>query len=99
MFYLSASHRHLKEPAMPVPYAPISEARADERAPYVRSATGYGPKLATRYWVRLSADSPTARWRRVWAVCYGNAASLYVVVKGEDVYLWDTDLQCALERA
>jgi len=81
---------------MPLRYGNIREAKADAVAPYVRSATGYGPKLATRYWVRLGSET---RWRKVWAVCYGNAASFYCVVKGEDVYLSETELEVALDGA
>lgn len=38
-----------------------------------RTATGYGRRLPTPYQVRVSG-----RWRRVKAVCYGNASTLYI---------------------
>lgn len=43
----------------------------------------YGPKLRTRWMVRC-ADGRT---RRVYGMQYGNAASVYVVVGGQDVFL------------
>jgi hypothetical protein len=81
-----------------VTYDTVRAAKADDSAPaYGRTASGYGAKIPTRYWVRLYSDSPTERFRRVYAMCYGNAASLYVTVKGETVFVYDLDLQDALE--
>lgn len=37
------------------------------------SATGYGRRMATDYMVRYNG-----RWRRVYACCYGNAATHYI---------------------
>ena len=39
-----------------------------------QTATGYGSKIPTRYMVRTIDQ----KWRRVYAVCYSNAATLYV---------------------
>jgi hypothetical protein len=80
-------------------YDLVRYAVEDPRTPaYGQTATGYGSKLPTRYRVRLASDDPTARLRRVYAMCYGNAASLYVLVKGEPVFIHDTDLGSALGR-
>lgn len=53
----------------------------------------YGPKLPTRYMLTYAG-----RERRVYAMSYGNAASVYVVVAGNDVFL-DTDTEHALMAA
>lgn len=45
----------------------------------------YGDKLATPYRVMLSDN----RWRRVYAICYGNAASVYVNSNGVRLFLDD----------
>ena len=42
-------------------------------------ASGYGPKIPTRYKVLCQG-----RWRRVYAACYGNSSSVYVVINGVD---------------
>jgi hypothetical protein len=84
---------------MPTTYAVIREARADNGSPLQRTVTGYGKKIPTRYHVRLANDAPTGRWRRVYAAAYGNVASFYVVVDGQDVALRDADLDMALTAA
>ena len=40
-----------------------------------QTRSGYGRRLPTRYLVRLPGER---RWRRVLAICYSNAATLYV---------------------
>lgn len=42
-----------------------------------QTATGYGAKLPTPYMVKYNG-----RWRRVYAACYGNAASHYIGAAG-----------------
>lgn len=37
------------------------------------TATGYGARIPTTYMVKWQG-----RWRRVYAACYGNAASTYI---------------------
>jgi len=49
-------------------------------APHCRSVSGYGRKLPTGYKVMLWGEN---RWRRVYACRYGNAATLYVVKRGQ----------------
>jgi hypothetical protein len=51
--------------------------------PYGQQADGYGRKIATRYLVRLNKKGP---WRRVYCVCFSNAGSVYIIVKGESYY-------------
>lgn len=58
--------------------------------PRSQSASGYGPKLPTPYLVHYDG-----RWRRVYAICYGNAASVYLVHGGSRVFL-DVATECAL---
>lgn len=48
-------------------------------SPRHNSATGYGSKIPTRFMVECSDN----RSRRVYAICYSNAASLYIIVGGK----------------
>lgn len=57
----------------------------DLQRPRHRSATGYGDKNPTQYRIKLSDN----RWRRVYAICYGNAASVYVNSNGVRLFLDD----------
>jgi hypothetical protein len=60
----------------------------DDTAPRSgQTVTGYGGKIPTRY--RLTY---AGRNRRVYAMSYGNAASLYVIVGGAVAHL-DTDTE------
>ena len=73
-----------------IKYATIDTLYADRRARPNPYADGYGSKIPTRYWVSVAEGA--SRRRRVWAMSYGNAASLYVIVKGEVLFLNDTEL-------
>jgi len=66
-----------------VPETFILEWITDEQAPRNRSETGYGPKIPTRYRIKCSDN----RTRRVYAVCYSNVASHYIIVNGKDLYI------------
>lgn len=59
-----------------------------------QTVTGYGSRLPTVYLLRCS----DGRTRRVRAMCYGNAASLYVTVGGETRHL-GTAVEGLLEDA
>lgn len=50
---------------------------------------GYGRKIPTRYVVSIEG---VARPRKVWAMCYSNVASFYVIVNGEELFIHDHDL-------
>lgn len=54
---------------------PVKEAEAPRSG---RTVTGYGSKIPTPYMVRWEG-----RWRRVYAACYGNAASHYIGKPGD----------------
>ena len=60
------------------------------RTPGTPEYRTYGPKLRSRYMVHY-----LGRWRRVYIMQYGNAGSLYITVKGEDLFL-DTDTEYRL---
>lgn len=60
----------------------VTAVLSDLRTPYHYSASGYGRKIPTRYRVRYDN-----RWRRVYAMCYGNAASVYITVDGAPAFL------------
>ncbi|UUV43266.1 hypothetical protein RCCWILLIS_94 [Rhodobacter phage RcCWillis] len=49
------------------------EARETETPRAGQTVTGYGAKLPTPYMVKHNG-----KWRRVYAACYGNAASHYI---------------------
>lgn len=44
------------------------------------TASGYGSRIPTRYRVRYLHMDDRLRWHRVYARCYGNAASAYIRV-------------------
>jgi hypothetical protein len=48
------------------------------------TATGYGRKLRSTRMLRIVGES---RWRRIYVVCYSNAGSAYVLIKGKPHYL------------
>jgi hypothetical protein len=56
--------------------------------PYGQLPSGYGRKIACPYKIRLEGKGP---WRRVYAVCFSNAASHYIIVKGQSYYLGTFD--------
>lgn len=71
--------------------------RKQTKAPYNRSVSGYGNKLPTSWMLRLAipdAMKPgqgfTRRWHRVYVICYSNAGSAYVLVRGKRKFLSDT---------
>lgn len=51
--------------------------------PLTNNVSGYGSKLPTSKMIKC-ADGYT---RRVYARCYSNAASLYIIVQGKEFYL------------
>lgn len=55
----------------------------ETETPRTNNVSGYGSKIPTRY-VLHCADGFK---RRVYARCYSNVASLYIVVKGEVFYI------------
>ena len=54
--------------------------------PVHRSATGYGKKIPTAWMLQVEGV-----WRRVYAVCYSNAASHYVMIRGGRYFLGGYD--------
>lgn len=57
------------------------------------TASGYGSKIPTGYMVQLDGDK---RWRRLYAICYSNVATFFVVVTGERVIVRDADIPDAV---
>jgi hypothetical protein len=47
-----------------------------------QTATGYGRKLATVYKVRHNGQ-----WYRIYCHCFSNSGSLYIISKGERLYI------------
>lgn len=55
-----------------------------------QTATGYGSKLTTEHMVKVAGRRDI--WRRVYAICYSNAASFYALLDGKRVFVRDQDL-------
>lgn len=62
---------------------------------YGRNVSGYGRRIATRFKVRFDGKG---RAYRVFCVIFSNIGSLYIVVKGKNLYLHDyefsEDIKC-----
>jgi hypothetical protein len=56
----------------------FTDCRETERPRSGQTVSGYGNKLPTPYMVQFAG-----RWRRVYAACFGNAATLYIGKPGE----------------
>ncbi len=65
----------------------VADTRITATPTYGRTASGYGPKLPTRYMIRYLGV-----WRRVYVMQYGNSGSAYVIVRGVDTFL-NTDTE------
>ena len=61
-----------------------------------QTATGYGGKLTTEYMLTIPG---APRPYRVYAICYSNAASFYILRKGNMLFLRDYELQAARDLA
>ena len=48
-----------------------------------QTASGYGAKLKTATMVHYNG-----RLHRVYCVCYSNSGSLYIISKGQKLYIW-----------
>jgi len=61
---------------------PMQTVKADAvkltETPRNNSASGYGSKLPTRYMIQHNN-----RWRRVYAICWSNCATHYILIQGE----------------
>jgi hypothetical protein len=62
-----------------------------QRLGLTRTASGYGSKLTTRHMVKVEGKRDI--WRRVYAICYSNAASFFVIIDGKRVFIRDSDLE------
>lgn len=60
-----------------------------------QTATGYGHKLNSGYQLKLAAGLPNP-WRRVYAICFSNAASYYILLEGRRVYLRSNEFSEAI---
>lgn len=54
-----------------------------------RPADGYGSKIPTDHQVQLVGET---LWRKVYAVCFSNVASFYILTNGKKLYIRDADL-------
>lgn len=70
----------------------IARVHVTDDPTYGRTATGYGRKLPTCYMLTLD----DRRKRRVYAMSYGNTATLYVVVGGVD-HVLESDAESMVE--
>ncbi len=58
------------------------QARRTTEQPLLRSRSGYGSKLPTSCQLRIAN-----RWHRVYAICWSNSSTLYIVKGGERLYI------------
>jgi hypothetical protein len=61
-----------------------------------QTATGYGRKLTTEYKITLPGHP---RVYRVYAICYSNVASFYILRGGKRLFLHDWELEDGRDRA
>lgn len=76
---------------MIIEYANVTNHRIVPRV-IKQTGDGYGDKLPTQHQVQLSGSS---KWRNVFAVCWSNVASFYVLVNGERKFVSDASLDSA----
>jgi hypothetical protein len=57
--------------------------------PPSRSVDGYGSKLPTPYSVQIDGE----KWRQVYAICWSNVASFYVILDKQRQYFRDCELE------
>ena len=62
------------------------EDKRQTKRPIVCSRSGYGRKIPTTWQIKVGRV-----WRRVYVVCYSNAGSAYVLIKGEAHFLGSYD--------
>ena len=63
---------------------------ATDYTPANRSVSGYGGKIPTRYVINDRGRSwRKGRNRRVYAICYSNAASFYCISYGKRLFIQD----------
>ncbi len=74
-------------------YAKVLKARRLDS--YNRGNQDYGDHLPTQYEVQIEGSSG---WLKVFAICWSNAASLYVNAKGIRLFIHDYELQETLEK-
>jgi hypothetical protein len=55
-----------------------------------QTATGYGSKLTTEYMLHLPDSSHSYR---VYAICWSNVASFYILRRGQRLFLHDAELE------
>ena len=63
------------------------EARQITEPPRSASRTGYGSKLPTQYLLQVAK-----RWHRVYAICWSNGSTCYIVKGGEPHYIATREL-------
>lgn len=72
----------------------VSDITRDESAPrYGRNADGYGRKIPTEWRLRYAG-----RMRRVYCCQISNAGSVYIIDKGQWLFL-DIDTECSLRES
>ena len=80
---------------MDVKYVTPTNAKLDRLQPWQRNtnAHGYGNKIRCDYMIQINN---AARWHRVYAVCFSNVASTYIMTKGEKLFISDCTMMEAI---
>lgn len=63
-------------------------------ASYRGRRDGYGSRIPCRAWLELDGK----RWHRVYGICWGTGATLFVESQGQPVYLATGDLESIIRR-
>lgn len=71
----------------------VSEIRVEDKTPPNPYAQGYGPKVPTRYMLRIGN-----RWHRLYVMIYGNSGSPWIN-KGGETWFLSIDLEHAVNAA
>lgn len=71
--------------------ASVEAYACQNQSPLNPYAAGYGRKIPTRFTLRIAK-----RWHRVYAMCYSNVATFYVLKSGAELIL-DNETEYVLE--
>lgn len=72
---------------MNIEYATVTQFRKVIN-PAQRPAEGYGEKIPTDWQVIIAGEK---KWRKVYAICWSNVASHYIMLDGKREFIRDSD--------
>jgi hypothetical protein len=78
--YADATVRKSDKPVPMIGHGPFRRNRG-------QGDDGYGKKISTEWEAQIKGET---KWRKVYAICFSNVASHYIVVDGATLYLRDS---------